>query len=297
MPRTATIVPLHHTPSTLEPATVTGPCDPDGTVRVCRAHDAADGYARLATYPRPPLGAGDEVLTLTDAGGQMYIVGVLTCKREAPDAAAGIRLADGAAARLDGPPENQSLKLYSRDNELLIDYQSDTGNVIVHAPSGNLEFSADKGSIGFHSAGDIRMDGHHVGLTARNDLHLGVQDPNVGGTGPSMTMKTRKMELIAPVLDLTAQRAQLFMQETRIAGKKLLGRIGDVQFIGRKIESVADTVLAKAKNMYRTISELSQLKAGRQRTLIENTSHMKARKTILKSEKDFKVKAEKIHLG
>ena len=110
-------------------------------------------------------------------------------------------------------------------------------------------------------------------------------------------MKTRNMELIAPVLDLTAQRAQLFMQETRIAGKKLLGRIGDVQFIGRKIESVADTVLAKAKNMYRTISELSQLKAGRQRTLIENTSHMKARKTILKSEKDFKVKAEKIHLG
>ena len=48
-------------------------------------------------------------------------------------------------ARLDGPPENQSLKLYSRDDELLIDYQSDTGNVIVHAPSGNLEFSADKG--------------------------------------------------------------------------------------------------------------------------------------------------------
>ena len=87
------------------------------------------------------------------------------------------------------------------------------------------------------------------------------------------------------------------MQETRIAGKKLLGRIGNVQIISRKIESVADTILARAKNVYRTISQLSQLKAGRQRTLIEKISHMKAQKTILKSETDFKVKAEKIHLG
>jgi hypothetical protein len=110
-------------------------------------------------------------------------------------------------------------------------------------------------------------------------------------------MQTKKMQLTAPLFDLTAQRAQLFLQETRMAGSKLLGRIGNVQFISRKIESVADTVLAKAKNAYRTISELSQLKAGRQRTIIEKTIHTKAHKTILKSETDFKVKAEKIHLG
>lgn len=296
MPRAATIVPLHPISSTVEPGTVTGSCDPDGFVRICRADGSADGFARLAIYPRPPLVAGDEVLTMTDAGGQAYIVGILACNGDELDAAARIRMADGAIARLEGPPDNEALRLYSRDNELLIDYQSETGTVIVHAPSGNLEFSADNGSIGFHSAKDIRIDGNHVGLNARHDLHLGVQD-STHGTGPSMTMKTRKMELIAPVVDLTAQRAQLFLQETRIAGKKLFGRIGDVQFISRKIESVADTVMAKARNMYRTISELSQLKAGRQRTLIEKTSHMKARKTIMKSEQDFKVKAEKIHLG
>ena len=49
--------------------------------------------------------------------------------------------------------------------------------------------------------------------------------------------------------------------------------------------------MAKAKNVYQTISELSQLKAGRQRTLVDHTCHMKAKKTIYKSETDFKVKA------
>ena len=110
-------------------------------------------------------------------------------------------------------------------------------------------------------------------------------------------MKNHRLQLSSPAMDITSQRARLFFEEVKIAGKSLLGRITDVQFVGRQMESVADTVIAKAKNVYRTISELSQLKAGRQRTLIENSCHMKARKMILKSETDFKVKADKIHLG
>ena len=105
------------------------------------------------------------------------------------------------------------------------------------------------------------------------------------------------MKIAAPAVDLTAQRSQIVSQETEVAGSKLRGNIGDVQLIVSKIESVAETVMAKAQNVYRTVVELSQLKAGRQRTLIDTTSHTKAHKTIVKSETDFKVKAEKIHLG
>jgi hypothetical protein len=255
-----------------------------------------DRHARMAIYPQPTLAPDDEVLTLTDGSGKTYIIGILSCGKQEKRPGAKIHLADGAVARIDRTSNNESLKLYSRKNELLIDYQSQTGTVRVNAASGNLEFTAANGSIAFHSAKDIRIDGNHVGINARTDLQLGIQGPQEA-TGPAISMQNRKMHLTAPVFDLTAQRAQLFLQETRIAGKKLLGRIGNVQFISRKIESVADTVLARAKNVYRTIAQLSQLRAGRQRTLIENTSHMKAQKTILKSETDFKVKAQKIHLG
>ena len=64
-------------------------------------------------------------------------------------------------------------------------------------------------------------------------------------------MQNRKMQLKAPIADLTAQRAHFYVQETEIAGSRLLGRIRDVQLIVGKIESVAETVMTKAKNVYK----------------------------------------------
>ncbi|MFO7713057.1 DUF3540 domain-containing protein [Desulfosarcina sp.] len=296
MPHTATIVSLPAMATAIEPAIVMGNCDPHGNIRVCRPGGSIDRDARLAVLPRPELEPGDEVLTMTDGSGRAYIVGVLSCKTGNTSRSEQIRLANGAYARVDRSLADESLKLYSKENELLIDYHSPTGTVKVNVASGNLEFTATNGSIVFHSAKDIHMDGDHVAVNARNDIHMGVRDPN-GGAGPVIAMNARKLQLASPVMELIAQRAQLFLQETRIAGKQLIGRFGNIQSISRKFESVADTVMTKAKNVYRTVSELSQLKAGRQRTLIEKTSHMKAQKTIMKSEQDFKIKAEKIHLG
>lgn len=296
MPQSATVVPMPPLTSTIEPATVIGSCDQDGYVRICRYGDSTDRHARMAIYPRPMLMPDDEVLVMTDSSGQAYIVGLLHGHHEEAGPVETIRMADGATVRIDRTTGQESLELYSGKDELMIEYQSPKGTVKVNAASGNIEFCATEGSILFDSAKDILIGGNRVVLDARTDVHVGVKDPH-GLSGPALSMKTRKMHLTAPVLELTAQRAQLFLQETRVAGKKLLGCIGDVQLISRKIESVADTVMARAKNVYRTISELSQLKAGRQRTLVETTSHVKAGKTIMKSETDFKVKAEKIHLG
>jgi hypothetical protein len=291
----ATIVPLSSTPSAVEPAVVKGKSDSKGVMPVV-LQSGHESQARIALYPQPRLAPGDEVLILQDRNGGSYIVGILSCRSDPTTATKNIRLADGSKVLIDRSNDQESLKLFSEKNELLIDYQTHSGVMKVNAASGSLEFTAPEGDITFRSAGEIQLDGEHVAVKARSDLDVGIQDSS-GGPGPALRMQRYSMKLAAPVFDLTAQRTKLFLEETYIAGRKLLGKISGVQLVSRKIESVADTVTAKAKNVYRTISELSQLKAGRQRTLVEKTSHMKARKTILKSEKDFKVKAEKIHLG
>lgn len=296
MTQKATVVPLPSKTSTIEPATVTGTCDPQGFAPVSYPGKSSRHHARMAVHPRPVLTTGDEVLTMKDGRGTIYIIGILSCKSGVEAPCQKIRLSDGTMVKIDRSGADESLKLYSRTRELLIDYRSGTGTMTVAAASGNMAFSAPNGSIAFNSGKGIDLNASHVAVNADTDLRIGVQDSS-GNPGPALSMRDRKMELTAPVFDLSAQRAQLFLQETQIAGKKLLGRIGSVQLVARKIESAADTVMAKARNVYRTISELSQLKARRQRTLIEKTSHMKAQKTIMKSETDFKVKAEKIHLG
>ena len=296
MTQKAAVVPLPSKTSTIEAATITGTCDPQGFVPVSYQGQSVPHHARMAVHPRPVLAPGDEVLTMKDGRGTVYVVGILSCSSGLEEPAQKIRLRDGAVVRIDRSGDDESMKLYSRTNELLIDYRPHTGTMTVKAASGDLAFSAPNGSIAFHSGKGIDLKARHFSVNADTDLRIGVQDAS-GSPGPTLSMGTRKMELAAPVLDLAAQRARLFLQETEIAGKKLLGRIGDVQFVAHKIESIADTVMAKARNVYRTITELSQLKAGRQRSLIEKTCHMKAQKTIMKSETDFKIKAEKIHLG
>ena len=295
MPHTAKIVPLPTAAHHIEPALVTGIYDREGHVRVRTNGESVDRYARLAVYPRPVLTCGDEVLTMADGDGRMYIIGILTCACDEDRADGRLYLEDGSFAEIDGSGTDERLKVFTKANDLVVDYHAGTNTVKVNTESGNLEFASATGSIAFHAAKDIVLSASRVRLDADNDINLQVKAPT--GGGPALSMKNHRLQLSSPAMDITSQRARLFFEEVKIAGKSLLGRITDVQFVGRQMESVVDTVIAKAKNVYRTISELSQLKAGRQRTLIENSCHMKARKMILKSETDFKVKADKIHLG
>lgn len=70
-----------------------------------------------------------------------------------------------------------------------------------------------------------------------------------------------------------------------------------ISFVAHRLETLADTVVSKAKNVYRTVEELTQLQTGRLRMLVKGSCHLKARDAFLKAEQDFKVDGDQIHLG
>jgi hypothetical protein len=70
-----------------------------------------------------------------------------------------------------------------------------------------------------------------------------------------------------------------------------------ISFVAHRLETVAETVVSKARNFYRTIEELTQLQTGRLRVLVKGNCHLKARDVFLKAEQDFKVDGQQIHLG
>ena len=55
--------------------------------------------------------------------------------------------------------------------------------------------------------------------------------------------------------------------------------------------------MEKARNVYRTADELTQLKTGRLRTVVESSAHFKANAAFFKATEDFNVDGEKINLG
>lgn len=70
-----------------------------------------------------------------------------------------------------------------------------------------------------------------------------------------------------------------------------------ISFVAHRLETLAETVVSRAKNVYQTIEELTQLQTGRLRMLVKGNCHLKARDAFLKAEQDFKVDGEQIHLG
>lgn len=70
-----------------------------------------------------------------------------------------------------------------------------------------------------------------------------------------------------------------------------------IRLTADRLETSARSIVEKAKNVYRTVEQLSQLRTGRMRTLVASTFHFKARKVFVKSEQDYKIKAKQIHLG
>jgi hypothetical protein len=71
----------------------------------------------------------------------------------------------------------------------------------------------------------------------------------------------------------------------------------EISLVAPRLETRAETVVTKAANVYETVEELAQLQAGRMRTLVKGSCHLKARDAFLKAEQDFKVDGEQIHLG
>ncbi len=93
----------------------------------------------------------------------------------------------------------------------------------------------------------------------------------------------KTVEINGDTLSLNSKKLSI----KAIAGQMVFGRL----------ETTAETLIESAKNVYRNVKELSQLRTGRLRTLVDESYQVNADKVLVKSENDFKVKAEKIHLG
>ncbi len=204
---------------------------------------------------------GDTVLAAGD-NDNFYIIGIL-----GGSAKDRLTLTSGARAEVAESPEEEKLKVFSKEGGLIFEYDAKTGKSRVDIPVGDLEVVTKDGNIDFISEKDIRF-------FSKNSIDL----------------KSRKM-------GMTADRGEIHLEDTQYTGKTVAGRIDTVKLVMKRCETIAETMIEKAKNVYRTVEKLSQLKTGRLRTMVKETSQFKSRKAFFKADEDFKIKGDKIHLG
>ena len=253
-------------------------------------------WAQLAIPTPCQLSAGDKVLAMGNNIDELYIIGILDRVSEEAPVEKTLHLSGGSRAQVSGPADEQSIQIYSKKRELLFEYDEKKGKAKVNLETGDIEFVSQKGNINFYAGQDILLSGQAVGITGRSGIVLGILN-TLGKIQSAFTLKPRQMNLQSPEIEMEAQQGDFQIGKTSFTGKLFSGNVNVVKLNMDRIETVVQTFIQKAKSVYKTVSELSQLKTGRMRTLVESTFHLKSKKIFMKADEDVKVKADKIHLG
>ncbi|MCI5209713.1 MAG: DUF3540 domain-containing protein [Candidatus Electrothrix sp. ATG2] len=219
----------------------------------------------------------------------VYIIGVLSTQ-----ASVIIRSGNGAFARLDN--DRASLQIFSPHNELIVEYDTAHNKTKLNSLGDNLELNVPTGNMVLNSSESITIQSDSIQLTGRNMISMKVQD-QTGHSLTGLSLGNHQAKLSCPDFRVIAKNGDLFVDELRVAGKKIVANLVQATCKIGKLETRAKTLIHKARNMYQSVENLSQLKTGRLKTLIKTTYHLKSKNTVLKSEEDVKVKAKEINLG
>lgn len=252
--------------------------------------------ARLAIPLFHKLASGDDVLVAEGNNDNFFVLGVLNKNSENSDPAPKMIVADGTFASINSSENGQKLGVYSNNNELIFEYDPDTKKARIFSDAEDMVFDAPNGNIKFNAAGNIHLKGHQVELSGRSGIGLSVGQV-FEKIRSGISLKPGKIDVASQEVKISAQRASLFLDEARNNIKAVVSKIGSAKMIVDKLETTASSIIEKTKNSYRTTENLSQVKAGRMRMLIQKTFHLGSRSSIIKAKEDVKVKGEKIHLG
>ncbi len=98
-------------------------------------------------------------------------------------------------------------------------------------------------------------------------------------------------------LELEAGAVRARVGDVTVEGRSLTATFDRVRQVVGVLETRAERVLERAKNVFREVEELSQTRAGRLRLVAEKAVHVMGQRALIKAKEDVKVKGDKVYLA
>jgi hypothetical protein len=191
-------------------------------------------------------------------------------------------LADGTRVQL----ATHSITVERADGTALFRYDAEGERGRVTLASESLTLAASAGDLALSAAGAIRFEGRSFSAHAR-----------MPGHSASLSFDPRRARLSAEALELASDSFQLLAQKAELRGEELRSRFTRAELAFESLETVADNIVARARNVYHSVQELLQQQAGSLRTLVAGSAQLKAREIAQRAEQAYKIRGEKIHIG
>lgn len=211
---------------------------------------------------------------------------------------------DGASARLERSGESESLTVRDRMGRLMFQYDAATGQGTLIMPEGDLRLCAPRGGIELHAAHGIRATaGGALSLTSAVGIelearasrgHPAPQGPERSGT---MHLSPEQVAIAGDTLRVDAGQSELHLGETHAWAGTLRAAVDRAELGFGQVVRRAERVIDHAENVYQRVTELCELKAGRLRTLVNDSAWLKAGELTLLAKHDVRVDGEHINLG
>lgn len=248
--------------------------------------------ARSALSNTATLRVNDEVLVAGEDPNHLYIIGVIRTASPSGHRPVKVEIDRGAHAIV----KEKQLSVFSDQGELIFEYMPSKGRSRVWVESGSLKVDAPSGDLSLSSGSALCLQAEDVQIKGHSSVNIEVKKPN-GFAGSAVSLQNQRLQMNAPELRAAAQRGHWHIQDTRYIGKTGIVCMGHLQLFTDKLETLAQSVVEKAKDIFRTVTHLYQVRAKRKRSSVETTYHVKAKDMFFKSDEDFKVRGDQIHLG
>jgi hypothetical protein len=135
-----------------------------------------------------------------------------------------------------------------------------------------------------------------VAIESPTAVRLGTDGVD-GVAGPTVRLDPTTVKTTAPRVETIATTLEATLGEAHVVARTVRSTVDVAKQVFGFVESRADRIVERARNVYRDVEELAQTRAGRIRLVAEQTLHVLGERTLLKSRRETKVKAEKIYLG
>lgn len=207
-----------------------------------------------------------------------------------------IETSEGAEARRVTLEGREQLEVYDNQKRLVFRFDTVTGEATLNVPQGDLKLNCERGDIELNAAGAVRTKSRAfevfttqrvvfavIGQLGRALSRLVMKDGGLQAECPSVNLKARDIAMNCDKSRLQSRRCEIDSETTRLRSQRHT--------------TETEVLQESSTTRFQDTKDMSQVRTGRARTLIAGLCQFRAKKAMMRSEEDFKITGDKVHLG
>ena len=139
--------------------------------------------------------------------------------------------------------------------------------------------------------------GNHIALIGPTRLEVADGDLTLAAESGLGLVSPTHIALAAATLDVHAGRADIGIEETRLAGKSLSATFERIRTVAKSMDSFIKSWVQRMASCFRYVEEIDETQAASARQLVEGTLTVQTGNSVHMAEGHVKIDAEQIHLG